>query len=338
MYKAYTEFQKLKKVMIGRGLSTDVTRHPKLEDKLTPTTKRLLTYLLDETEEDYQSLVKICEDFGVKVIRPQYSFIDRLDPYLMNPRDEIITIDDSVVIVQEAIGTSSDYLTPLLDDKPKVKRNHYTFGLMPPSIVRLGKDIIVDRQDNLQSNTEKAVGWLKEWLEPLGYNIIYDKTHNFPFKAKISHSDGCLSIQKPGVLLTCEEASDYTDNIFKGWDAHQVDNSWGRMKNWISFKNDTKSYAFADDKYLDKSWNKLCTTWLGEWAGYAKETAFDVNVLSLDESHVVVSSYNEDVFKFFKKHKIEPIISPWRHRYFWDGGIHCITMDLEREGLCEQYL
>ena len=93
-----------------------------------------------------------------------------------------------------------------------------------------------------------------------------------------------------------------------------------------------------DDKYIDPAWNKLVTTWLSEWVGYAKETIFDVNVLSLDENHVVVSNYNKEVFNFFKKHKIEPIICPWRHRYFWDGGIHCITVDLEREGEREQYL
>ena len=26
-----------------------------------------------------------------------------------------------------------------------------------------------------------------------------------------------------------------------------------------------------------------------------------------------------------------------RHRFFWDGGLHCATSDLEREGECEDY-
>ena len=43
------------------------------------------------------------------------------------------------------------------------------------------------------------------------------------------------------------------------------------------------------------------------------------------------------VGNIFKKHKIEPIIVPWRHRYFWDGGLHCITLDLNREGTQEDY-
>jgi len=343
MFKAYTEFQKLKRVMIGRGVPSSIVESDTLRKKLTPTTKRLLTYLLDETEEDYQNLVKVCEDFGVKVIRPEYSCeIDFISgnkyPYLMNPRDDLIVLDNKLVCTQQALGTSVDYLAPVENEKTEVKRNKNTFGLIPPSIVRLGKDIILDKQNEMFSNSRKSAEYVKNWLEPLGYRIIYTPTHNFNFKGSISHADSVFSIQKPGVLLTHNDARVYTENIFKGWSAFEVHNGHGKMGMWHSFADDTKSYAFADSKYLDDSWNSLLTTWLSDWVGYAKETVFDVNALSLDEHHVVVSNYNKEVFDFLKKHKIEPIIAPWRHRYFWDGGIHCITLDLEREGGCEQYL
>ena len=338
MFKAYTEFQKLKKVMVGRGLPSSVVESDYLRHRLTSTTKRLLTQLLDETEEDYQNLVKTCEQFGVEVIRPEYSSTDTLVPYLMNPRDDLIVLDNKLVCSQTAMGTSVDYLYTVKEEKEEVLRNKKTFGLIPPSIFRVGKDIIFDRQEDYISNNEESVEYIKKWLEPLGYKINYTMSHNFKFKGNVSHSDAVLSLQKPGVLLTCIDAKTYTENIFKGWEACEVDNSWQKMKNWNSYKKDTKSYAFADDKYLDNTWNDLITNWLSDWVGYAKETVFDINVLSLDEEHVIVSNYNKDVFAFLKKHKIEPIISPWRHRYFWDGGIHCITLDLEREGGCEQYL
>lgn len=338
MFKAYTEFQKLKRVMIGRGLSPSIVENDSLRHKLTPTTKRLLIQLLDETEEDYQNLIKICKQFGVEVLRPAYSLTDTFDPYLMNPRDELIVLDNSLICTNTAMGTSVDLLHPVAKEKEKIKRNKYTFGLMPPGIIRLGNDIILDRQRGQIANDKSSVDYVRNWLEPLGYRITYTPTHNFKFKAKISHSDAVLSLQKPGVLLTCINARNFTENIFKNWSACEVENGWSKMKNWNSYKDDTKSYAFADDKYLDNAWNDLVTNWLSDWVGYAKETVFDVNVLSLDEKHVVVSNYNKDVFQFFKKHKIEPIISSWRHRYFWDGGIHCISLDIEREGDCEQYL
>jgi len=343
MFKAYTEFQKLKRVMIGRGLPSSTVNLPiQLRRALTPTTKRLLSDLLDETEEDYQNLIKICENFGVEVVRPEYgvggTLYGGMVPYLMNPRDDLIVLDDCLVVSQAAMGPSVDFLHPVKEEKEKVKRNKKTFGLMPPSIFRVGEDIIFDKQEVMRSNTEESVEYIKEWLEPLGYRIQYTTSHDFKFKNGISHSDGVLSLQKPGVLLTCQDARYFTENTFKNWDACQVDSGNKQMINWRKFKKDTRSYVFENQKYLDAAWNKLITSWLSDWVGYAKETVFDVNVLSLDEEHVVVSNYNKEVFQFFKKHKIEPIISPWRHRFFWDGGLHCITVDLEREGPRERYL
>lgn len=334
MFKAYTEFQKLKKVMVGRALPSELVTRSIVGNKLTPTTKRLLTYLLDETEEDYQNLINICQKFGSEVVRPQYTDKDYMLHYLMNPRDEMIVLDRFLILT---IG-GGNFTKPLSEDVNHIKRSKSLAGLMPPSIVRLGKDIILDDQPDQHSNTKHSAEALKKWLQPIGYKVHFTQTHNFQFKGRISHSDSCFSIQKPGVILTSEDARSYTETFFKGWDAFQVTYPQDKVKNWIRFKDDTKAYLFEDNKYIDPAWNKLLTTWLSDWVGYAKETLFDVNVLSLDENHVIVSNYNKEVFNFFKKHKIEPIISPWRHRYFWDGGIHCITCDLEREGNCEQYL
>ena len=34
---------------------------------------------------------------------------------------------------------------------------------------------------------------------------------------------------------------------------------------------------------------------------------------------------------------MEAIYVPWRHRFFWDGGLHCITLDLVRAGTQQDY-
>jgi len=44
------------------------------------------------------------------------------------------------------------------------------------------------------------------------------------------------------------------------------------------------------------------------------------------------------MFDFFKQQHVEPIITPFRHRFFWDGGIHCITNDIYRAGEAETYV
>ena len=78
--------------------------------------------------------------------------------------------------------------------------------------------------------------------------------------------------------------------------------------------------------------------WLDEWVGYIEESVFDVNMLSINENLILCTNEPPKELKAaFKKHKVEYIVTPFRHRYFWDGGLHCITLDINREGGREDY-
>ena len=70
---------------------------------------------------------------------------------------------------------------------------------------------------------------------------------------------------------------------------------------------------------------------------YSLETCFDINCLVVNEENVIFSNENYELFKFLEKHNINPHVSNFRHRYFWDGGTHCITWDIKR-GCRERYL
>jgi len=78
-------------------------------------------------------------------------------------------------------------------------------------------------------------------------------------------------------------------------------------------------------------------SWMDHWVTYVEESVFDTNMLVLDENNVIVNGYNEKVMKAFERHNITPHIINFRHRYFWDGGLHCITSDIVREGEQKDY-
>ena len=46
---------------------------------------------------------------------------------------------------------------------------------------------------------------------------------------------------------------------------------------------------------------------------------------------VFCSNYNKGVFDYLKR-LYEPIYCRFRHRWFWDSGLHCLTLDTVREG------
>jgi glycine amidinotransferase len=63
-----------------------------------------------------------------------------------------------------------------------------------------------------------------------------------------------------------------------------------------------------------------------------EETVFDVNMLIVDPKNVLVVNYNKELFDCLERYGITAHVVPFRHRFFWDGGLHCVTSDLHRQG------
>ena len=71
--------------------------------------------------------------------------------------------------------------------------------------------------------------------------------------------------------------------------------------------------------------------YLKDWVGYCEETIFDLNLSIIDEENVMAISQNSLVYERLESLGIKVHKVPFRHRFFWDGGLHCITNDLVRE-------
>ena len=151
-------------------------------------------------------------------------------------------------------------------------------------------------------------------------------------------TDGNYHPIKPGAILSLHDVQTYKDT-FPGWDVcYLAEESWHKVSEFrkVKHKNHGKWYLAGEEE--NDEFTNFVETWLTDWVGYVEETVFDVNVLMLDEHHCCVSNNKNDIVKtFFKKHKIEPVYIPWRHRYFWDGGLHCITLELKRKGKQKDY-
>ena len=110
----------------------------------------------------------------------------------------------------------------------------------------------------------------------------------------------------------------------QGWDIIQLDSKPPLPAEFVRMREQRFYRDFVD-------------RWLHEWIGYVDETYFDVNVLSLGPDRVLLNGHNAELFAQIRRHGIEPIPFDFRHRIFWDGGLHCITLDVRRRGECEDY-
>lgn len=194
-----------------------------------------------------------------------------------------------------------------------------------PSFTVVGRDIFVDELDCQVTDDQLIL--LENNFPHLRLNRL---RHG-------GHSDGCFHTLKPGAILSLKEIQIYK-NTFPGWDVcYLPDQSWDKVKGFLKIKHRVGGKWWVPGEEDNDEFTYFVETWLQDWVGYVEETVFDVNVLVLDEHHVCVNNMNPTVIEFLKKHNMEPVHVPWRHRYFWDGGLHCITLDLEREGEQEDY-
>ncbi len=60
-------------------------------------------------------------------------------------------------------------------------------------------------------------------------------------------------------------------------------------------------------------------------------------MLLIDQNNVIMIAHNETGINKLAEYGVTAHIVPFRHRWFWDGGIHCITNDLHREGKMQDY-
>jgi hypothetical protein len=151
------------------------------------------------------------------------------------------------------------------------------------------------------------------------------------------HGDGTYCPVKPGLIVSLNDVPTYAET-FPGWEVvYLPGQSWDAVRPFLDLKDKNYGKWWVPGEELNDDFTEFVESWLSHWVGYVEETVFDVNMLVVDEKNVICNNYNEKVFAAFDRYGITPHVVNFRHRYFWDGGLHCITSDLHREGIQKDY-
>jgi glycine amidinotransferase len=151
------------------------------------------------------------------------------------------------------------------------------------------------------------------------------------------HGDGTYCPVCPGLIISLQDVPTYADT-FPGWEViYLPGQSWSAVQPFLDLKKKNAGKWWIPNFEYDQSVIDVVETWLAHWTGYVEETVFDVNMLIIDPKNVMVFNYNKQVFDALDRYGITPHVVPFRHRYFWDGGIHCVTLDLHRQGTMQDY-
>jgi hypothetical protein len=151
------------------------------------------------------------------------------------------------------------------------------------------------------------------------------------------HSDGTYCPVCPGLIISLRDVPTYK-NTFPGWEVvYLPGQSWAMVKPFLNLKQKNQGKWWVPGQELNDDFTDFVESWLGHWVGYVEETVFDINMLVIDQKNVICNNYNKQVFDALERHGVTPHIINFRHRYFWDGGLHCITSDVHREGTIQDY-
>jgi len=340
-YNSWCKWHPLKTVMLGKAHYPEFYR-----DIKNVKVKDCLVRIAEETEEDFKNYEKVLKEYGCDVIRPELDINENLQEYIDNKevmqhrshafvRPPAQPRDGQLVMGNEMLFTGRDHPSikeRLLEHNDSntynlvnalVEINQKPFNFDAPCVTCVGNRVYVD----LKEIPEYVINCLQQRYSEREFIQVEIGGHN----------DGAFHTLKPGAILSLNRYTQY-EETFPGWDVCYLPNqSWELVEDFTDLKKLNKGKWWLAGEEKNNDFTDFVETWLTDWVGYCEESVFDVNVLMLDDKTVCVNNYNKIAFDYFKKHKIEPIIVPFRHRYFWDGGLHCVTLDLNREGEMENY-
>jgi hypothetical protein len=167
-------------------------------------------------------------------------------------------------------------------------------------------------------------------------NHLFKDTKNSVVNAG-GHGDAVYCPVAPGLIISLNDVPTYQDT-FPGWEVvYLPPSNYSHMRRFESSMKHNKGRWFIPNFEKDNNLIEMVDYYFDEWVGQVSETVFDVNILIVDPKNIVVSTHNKTVEQACRRHGIEMHVSPFRHKYFWDCGIHCVTNDLHRAGTMQNF-
>jgi N-dimethylarginine dimethylaminohydrolase len=339
----YTEWDKLEEVIVGKAYNIDVLKQFDDQEFVDGLGK-----ILEETEEDFQKLSNLFKSADVKVHRPrdfpliaeQHRTWQSAYPYpAICPRDFHIVYGNTILgtaggdcnrytehdyfldIMLKKYAEGKNYINmpkPLLNSYyRKYKKMEGQIMFHAACVLKAGDTLLHTRPYNDDTTWGKGTKAGLDWVKR---NIDRD-VHWVEIPA-VGHADGKLALLKPGVVMCYNKK--HIPKAMKKWTVIQA-----KTKELPEYFHKIKSQHF---------YKSTVQEWLQHWIGYVDETVFDINVISLDEHTVITNGYDADVYAQLKANGIEGIPFNFRHKYFWDSGLHCVTLDLKRKGGPDSYV
>lgn len=329
LISSHSQWQPLREVWIGGVYPESFYAH------LGAQTQDIFAQITEITRQDFVRLKRCLTDLNIRVEEPSFDnidlFLDEEDRLLkppISPCDFALVLSDTLYINPQYPSGHDPYYRAINRYQNHGQHVHVIDRSGPdpwawicfPSVVRMGRDILIDYDPTSIERTQAA----HKISQLLGqtYRVHVSNTGD--------HSDGVFCPLRPGEVFTSHYRAHYTETL-PGWRVFHL--KWPDVPA-VNLNTHQKWHIPGID-YMH--FNPLIMQVAKDWLGMPHETVFDVNMLVVDENNIICGAHNEEAFKHFEDIGMTPHVVDFQSRYFWDAGIHCVTADIARDGVCEDY-
>lgn len=328
---SYTNWSHLEEVWLGNCYPAHFYDH--LESEV----RDVFYEITEKTQTDLKIIQDKLEAFGVQVQRPHYDSIDHYidcNDQLIKP--QICPRDNFLVFGNRFYGGHNREIRPwqaVLNDYKKDRRCEIVnrISVDPVTIsganaIRAGRDLYLDMgSPRLSARSARNDQRIQQDLETLFQDYRFHKIWNG------GHIDGCFAIARPGLLITSGYYTAY-DQTFPGWDRINIATPEFQQYQHNSRRGSGHNGQWYVSKATDgnKKFNDHIIQHALNWIGDYTETYFEVNCLVLNETNIMMLGNNEAMARELERRGMTVHWAPFRTRTFWDGGLHCVTLDIRR--------
>jgi N-dimethylarginine dimethylaminohydrolase len=346
----WTNWDPLTKVIVG-----SCYKPGDLDDLITKDVKGKLDQILSETSEDLDNLEKFLLDRNIDVLRPNtriYKESLNFQGFTVIPTAPIVPRDQYMIygntIIQTYTSMPDRYVdclnyTEIFNDL--FDQGYNWISQPPPNLIDLNStDTWWNTGPEIYNKLNNQILWHTATMFKCGDALITNTSG--PGTCR-----GLSWIQRNlSDVRIIENGSTINNNwghIDHGWFMIDDDTIVCKTKEWIpnilrdkkiieindyvdtfAFENFSKEYKNSKGRFTSEWINR----WLTSWVGYMQRTDFDTNVLVLDSENILFSKEQPRLFEFLNKQGINCHHVTQRHSMFWEAGIHCLTLDVERTG------
>jgi N-dimethylarginine dimethylaminohydrolase len=304
MISSYNEWDKLKKVVVGDASYAnwpkfDPVFRKEAENSLWTETPAPIgpvpQHIIDETNEDLQTLCNTLTQCGAEVIRPDWMNFQIQDGlYNYCPRDRFLIYGDVIVnpaMMYPCRDMEYQCYMNILEDAGQIMHMHRNRDMVldAANVLRLNDKMLMLES---ASGNRKAYEWLCEHFPKVEIELC-----NFYSGV---HIDSTITPLREGLVLLngSRVNEDNCPKVFEKWDKIYV--------------NEVVPQEFYQYPYASK--------WIA------------LNMLVVDPHTVIVDKHQTKLIEKLEQWSFTVIPLELRHSRTLGGGFHCVTLDLVRIG------